>query len=182
MINDYEATHAITNDLDYATRGSAANDDVVSLLNELIETCRDGQQGFQEAADGVERSDMKTFFSSCSLERAGFVGELQSLVRSLGGEPAEEGSMAGALHRGWIDLKAAITGKDDEAILNECERGEDSAKETYHDALAEELPSNVREVLERQAAAIRDKHDRIKALRDFASDRATGSTAGQGGY
>ena len=181
MINDYEAVHPIT-DADYASRGTAANDDVVSLLNDLIETCRDGQQGFQEAADGVERSDLRTFFSSCSLERASFAGELQSLVRSLGAEPVEEGSTVGALHRGWIDLKAAITGKDDEAILNECERGEDSAKESYNDALQEQLPANVREVIERQAASIRDKHDRIKALRDFTNDRASGSSAGQGGY
>src|SRR6187455_1662390 len=105
-----------------------SNDDVISTLNSLIETCKDGQLGFKEAAEGVERSDLKSAFYEFSQQRAEFAGVLQGLVRSLGGEPEDDGSMSGAFHRSWIDIKAAVTGRDEEAILNECERGEDYAK------------------------------------------------------
>src|SRR4051794_5224301 len=103
------------------------NYDAISTLNTLIETCKDGQEGFKDAAEGVERSDLKTFFYEMSQQRAQFVGELQSLVRDLGGDPETSGSIAGAMHRGWINIKSAVTGKDEKAILNECERGEDTA-------------------------------------------------------
>ncbi len=179
MINDYEAVTPMTVDAQPVGGGAEIdNDDVISTLNNLIETCRDGQEGFREAANGVERSDLKTFLNSCSLERAQFVGELQALVRELGAEPTDSGSFAGSIHRGWIDLKAAITGRDDEAILNECERGEDSAKSNFNDALRANLPENVRSVVERQAASVRDKHDRIKALRDFSNNQTSSSAGG----
>jgi uncharacterized protein (TIGR02284 family) len=128
MINDYEATKPITTDATYETT-SISNDDVISTLNGLIETCKDGQDGFKEAAEGVERSDLKSLFYEFSQQRAHFAGELQSLVQSLGGDPEKSGSVAGAIHRGWMNIKSAVTGKDEAAILNECERGEDSGKE-----------------------------------------------------
>src|SRR5918998_6242653 len=99
----------------------ADNDNVISTLNGLIETCRDGQNGFQTAAEGVERSELKTLFHGYSQQRARFVGELQDEVRRLGGDPENSGSVAASLHRGWIDIKAAVTGRDDGAILSECE-------------------------------------------------------------
>ena len=89
MINDYEATHNIT-DEDYATRTdgeSISNDDVISTLNNLIETCKDGQEGFQQAAEGVQNSQLKTLFYEYAQQRAQFAGELQGLVRELGGDP-----------------------------------------------------------------------------------------------
>src|SRR5437868_1071070 len=113
MINDYEATKPMTSDavpVDGAE--TMSNDDVISCLNGLIETCKDGEEGFREAAAGVERSDLKSLFAEFSLQRAQFAGVLQELVRSLGGDPESEGSFSGALHRGWIDLKSALTGKD----------------------------------------------------------------------
>ena len=168
MINDYEATEPITTD---ATSGSgtASNDDVISTLNGLIETCKDGQNGFQEAAEGVERSDLKSLFYEFSQQRAQFAGELQQLVQSLGGDPENTGSMVAALHRGWINIKSAVTGKDESSILAECERGEDSAKNNYKDALKEPLPANVMEVVQRQYEAVQSAHDRVKALRDATS-------------
>ena len=102
MINDYEATEPITSSA-APTHGSntLSNDDVISCLNGLIETCRDGQQGFLEAADAVDTSEFKTLFAQFSQQRAQFVGELQSLVRNLGGDPENSGSTLGAIHRGW---------------------------------------------------------------------------------
>ena len=142
------------------------NDDVVSTLNNLIETCRDGQYGFKEAAEGVERSDLKSLFYEFSQQRAEFTGVLQGLVRSLGGEPADSGSVSGAMHRSWIDIKAAVTGRDEEAILNECERGEDYARDAYREALEMSMPSNIKDVISQQAQAVQAAHNRVKMLRD----------------
>ena len=133
MINDYEATKPITTDASFDST-TISNDDVISTLNGLIETCKDGQNGFKEAAEGVERSDLKSLFYEFSQQRSQFAGELQSLVQSLGGDPENWGSVAAAIHRGWINIKSAVTGKDEGAILNECERGEDSAKNAYKKA------------------------------------------------
>jgi uncharacterized protein (TIGR02284 family) len=144
------------------------NDNVISTLNGLIETCKDGQEGFQQAAEGVQNSDLKSAFYEYAQQRAQFAGELQSAVRELGGDPENSSSLAGMLHRGWINIKSAVTGQDDKAILSEAERGEDSAKNMYSEALEQELPANIRSIVERQSAAVQQAHDRVKAMRDAA--------------
>ncbi len=171
MINEYDSTKPVTTDPTGST--TASNDDVISTLNGLIETCKDGQNGFKEAAEGVERSDLKSLFYEFSQQRSQFAGELQSLVQSLGGDPENTGSMAAALHRGWINIKSVVTGKDEGAILNECERGEDSAKAAYKSALEESLPANVTETIQTQYVSVQSAHDRIKALRDTANNDTT---------
>lgn len=145
------------------------NDDVITTLNGLIETCKDGQNGFKTAAEGVERSDLKSTFYEMGQERAKFAGELQNLVRELGGDPENSGSISASLHRGWINIKSAVTGQDDGAVLNEAERGEDAAKKAYKDALAENLPANVSTVVQRQAEAVNAAHDKVRNLRDSAN-------------
>src|SRR5215212_5225130 len=141
-----------------------ANDSVISTLNNLIETCKDGQEGFQKAAEGVQDSSLKSLFYEYSQQRSQFVGELQGLVRELGGDPETSSSTAGALHRGWINIKSAITGQDDLAILNECERGEDVAKNAYKDALEDNLPANVSSVIQEQYSAVQTAHDQVRNL------------------
>jgi len=140
--------------------------EITSALNDLIETCKDGEKGFREAADGVERADLRSIFSEYARQRAQFASELQAQVTQLGGDPERGGSVSGSLHRGWINLKAALTGKDDHAILAECERGEDSAVQNYRTALATGLPSDLRTIVERQSADVLDAHNRIRAMRD----------------
>ena len=152
------------------------NDKVISTLNGLIETCKDGQQGFKTAAEGIKDSSVKSLFHEYSQQRAQFAGELQSEVRNLGGDPENTGSVAAALHRGWIDIKSAVTGKDEHAILSECERGEDSAVSTYQDALKEGLPGNLTSTIQRQLMAIQEAHDRVRTLRD-ATDAADSARA-----
>lgn len=169
MINEYEGKTPITTE-PTTTSTTASNDDVISTLNGLIETCKDGQDGFKEAAEGVDRSDLKSLFYEFSQQRSQFVGELQELVRTLGGDPEKSGSVAGAIHRGWMNIKTAVTGNDDAAILNECERGEDSAKKAYKDAIETALPANIASTVQTQFAAVQAAHDRVKALRDAANN------------
>ena len=171
MINEYDNTRPTTDATFDST--TASNDDVISTLNGLIETCKDGQNGFKEAAEGVERSDLKSLFYEFSQQRSQFAGELQSLVQSLGGDPENSGSVAAALHRGWSNSKSAVTGKDEAAILNECERGEESAKNAYKSALEEALPANVAETVQTQYVSVQAAHDRVKALRDAANNEPT---------
>lgn len=141
--------------------------DIASVLNALIETCKDGQAGFYSASESVKNPDLKSLFITLSMERQEFVTELQNLVRGLGEDMEESGSMAGALHRGWIDLKSALSSGDEHGILAECERGEDSAVAEYRDALDHtELTPQVRAAIQKQYASVQAAHDRIRDLRD----------------
>ena len=145
------------------------NHKVISILNDLIETCRDGREGFNEASENATSPELKNFFRQASRERARFVGELQQEVRTLGGDPEKSGSTAGALHRAWIDIKGTLTGKDDGSILNEAERGEDSALKAYEDALKQRLPANCESIVQEQFSEVKLTHDRVKQMRDSKS-------------
>jgi len=142
----------------------------VKTLKTLVQTLHDGQAGFKNASENVKDTNLKEVFSRFSLQRSMFAGELEAELLTLGEvDPQKEGStVAGALHRGWIDLKAAFTSNDNHAVLAEAERGEDSAKKAYNDALAEELPKPIAEIVSRQAVEIQRAHDEVKALRDAA--------------
>ncbi len=178
MINDYEATQPMTTDaVPVEPMQHMTNDDVVATLGGLIQTCVDGEEGFRTAAEAIAASDTKTFLYENSQERARFAGELETLVRELGGDPSHSGSFTGAIHRGWMDLKTAIVGNDAHDILSECERGEDSAKKTFRDALDQTLPANVRSIVQRQCDVVVRSHDRVKGMRD-SSGKDTANSAG----
>ena len=145
-----------------------SSDDVVSVLNDLIETSKDGEKGFRVCAEDLKDPKLKASFTQRAEECAQAAAELQGMVRDRGGDPEKHSSMAGELHRRWVDLKSMVTGKSDEAILNECERGEDVAKKSYKKALEKELPADVRAVVERQYQGVLRNHDQVKALRDAA--------------
>lgn len=145
-----------------------SNEEVVASLNNLIETCRDGQEGFRTAAGGVKRADLREIFHDYSRERASFVGELQDEVRRLGGEPEQTGSLVASLHRGWMGLRAVLEGGDDAAVVSECERGEDVALSNYRAAMGTDMPASVRSIVERQFAAIKKAHDRVNNLKGAA--------------
>ncbi len=121
----------------------------------------------------MERSDLKSLFYECSQQRSQFAGELQSLVRELGGDPEDTGSFSAALHRGFIDIKSIVTGKDETAILNECERGEDIAKAAFEKATQQDLPANVKTTVESQFNTVKATHDKIRDLRDSAKAATT---------
>ena len=153
-------------------------DEIVSTLNNLIETCRDGEKGFKAAAEHVGDPHLRILFTDYSRQRAQLAEELQFEIRRLGAEPAESGSLAGKLHQGWIDLKGSITGHDDAEILSECERGEDAAVEQYHEAVQKDLPEAIAQIVRRQAGAVQAAHDRISELdKQHNRDHATHGTS-----
>jgi uncharacterized protein (TIGR02284 family) len=144
-------------------------DDVISTLNNLIETSKDGEEGFRRCAENVKNPTLKTFFEQKAERcREGAV-QLQAIVREMGGDPETRGSMAGAMHRFWLDIRGTISGMSDHAILDECERGEDVAKRAYADALKEDLPGDVRRVIENQYREVKTNHDRVKELRNITA-------------
>jgi uncharacterized protein (TIGR02284 family) len=136
----------------------------IAVLNNLIDTCTDGQKGFASVAEAVTNPELKTLFRSYSQQRARFATELQAEVQRLGGDPEKAGTLAASLHRGWINLKSVLTGHDNHALIREAERGEDVAVNTYTDALKANLHSEVRTVAERQLVAIKEAQDRLRAL------------------
>jgi uncharacterized protein (TIGR02284 family) len=140
----------------------------ISVIENLIETCKDGQKGYQDAASHVKRSDLKTYFNEQSLERARFAGELEAELIRLG-KPDKKvsGSVSGTLRRAWIDTKVSLGGGD-KTILESVEAGEDNAKEAYQKALTGDLPENVAQIVRRQAASVQRAHDKVKTLRDEA--------------
>jgi uncharacterized protein (TIGR02284 family) len=144
----------------------AVNPDVIATLNDLIETCKDGERGFALAAKDANDPTLTPLFTdgeqSCRIAAA----ELQEQVRALGGNPDEGGSVKGAVHRGWISLKTAATSRDAKAILEECERGEDYAKAKYAAALKLQMPEGVRQLVERQYQGVVSNHDRVRDLRN----------------
>src|SRR6202521_948607 len=144
----------------------------ISVLEKLIEVCKDGQKGYLEAATHVKRSDLKTYFNEQSLERARFAGELEAELIHLG-KPDKKvsGSVSATLHRAWIDTKVGM-GAGDKAVLESVEAGEDNAKETYQKAITGDLPENIAQIVRRQAASVQRAHDRVKALRDEAKAAA----------
>jgi uncharacterized protein (TIGR02284 family) len=140
----------------------------VDILNQLLETSRDGDKGFNEAAKSVHSPELRATLQGFAAQRSAFVKELTQLVKSLGGDPNASGHVAGALHRGWMNLKEALTTRDDKAILEECERGEDYAKKTFTEALVEPLPEAIRTVVQRMTAEVTMAHDQVRDLRDRA--------------
>ena len=142
----------------------ASTEEAIATLNNLIQTCRDGQEGFRVAAEAVRSAELRELFDSYSRQRASFAGELQDEVRRMGGEPAESGSVTASLHRGWMGLKAAVTGGEESSILDECERGEDAALAAYRAAFEKDVPASVRQVVERQFAEIKEAHNQIRNL------------------
>jgi uncharacterized protein (TIGR02284 family) len=144
--------------------------EIISTLNSLIETLKDGQEGFKQSASGVDDPQLKTIFDTLALQRSKFAGELQNEVVRLGdSEPETSSSATGAIHRTWINIKSAVTNRDRHAILAEAERGEDAAVDAYEDAMQEDLPAPIREIVTRQQTEVKAAHDKIRNLRDAAA-------------
>ncbi len=147
----------------------SVNQKAIATLNSLIETCKNGEEGFRTAAEAITDQAVKTAFAKIARDRGQMVRELQDEVQGLGGTPETSGSVAGAVHRGWINLKSVVTGRDDQQIIAEAERGEDVAKAAFQSALGEPLPAQVRALVERMAAGVRAAHDQVRAMEKSTS-------------
>jgi uncharacterized protein (TIGR02284 family) len=140
----------------------------ISVVENLIETNRDGQKGYKEAAEHVKRPDLKAYFNEQSIERGRFAMELQADLAKLGKpDKTVSGSAGGAMRRAWIDTKVALGGGD-KTILESVEAGEDNAKDTYNKALSGTLPPSLMEMVRRQADSVQRAHDKVRMLRDQA--------------
>ena len=140
-----------------------------AVLEDLIETLEDGYKGFGAAAEQLQANghpDLARTMNEYSAQRRRFSDELRSAARSIGYDIEENGSATGALHRGWIAVKDALTGDDAHAVLAAAETGEDHAVAEYEDALGQGLPAEVRDVVAKQAAEVKAAHDAVKAMRD----------------
>lgn len=160
------------NGSDIVNQEELSNDDVVDVLNDLLENARDGEYGFRTCAEQVESANAKQLFASRAegCRRAG--EELIQLITAYGGEPASGGTAAGALHRGWVQVKGSVGADSELSILESCERGEDSAVARYRKALKQALPPEVRVVVQQQADGAQRNHDQIRDLRNAARERS----------
>jgi uncharacterized protein (TIGR02284 family) len=143
---------------------ATADNDVVDILNGLIETCKDGEQGFRQAAEKAKDPSFQSLFTKYASQRAGYVTELQQLVSGLGEKPATSGHFVANLHRGWIGLKSAIS-VTDQSLIDECEAGEDAAMKNYREATGQALPSNIAQVVARQFSGVQEAHGVIRDLK-----------------
>ena len=147
---------------------SGDTDDVIDALQDLVECSKDGEYGFRECADQAKRADLKSVFLQRADDCRRGAEELNQQIRSLGGKTQDSGSATGAMHRGWVAVRSALTTYDDRAVLQEAERGEDNAMARYRKALKQPLPDDVKRVVERQFQQVQRNHDEVKRLRDSA--------------
>ena len=149
---------------------SPERDAILSTLESLIEINRDGQEGFRQAAEHADASDLQAVFGQHASERAVMVTELQNLQRQHGQVEVDDGgSIVGGLHRAWINLRSVIATKNDQAILEEAERGEDAAVKAYREALepaTPPLPRSITSVLEAHLSKVLAAHNDVRDRRD----------------
>jgi uncharacterized protein (TIGR02284 family) len=138
--------------------------EAVGALNDLIETAKNGQEGYKVAASGVDDPKTKAALQKFSDQRAQFAEDLKGHVRTLGGDAEKGGSPLGAAHRGWINIKAAVSQKDEAAILAECKKGDDTAIKNYEGALDKNLPETVRAAVNAQLEGIKATFTEVTAL------------------
>ena len=139
--------------------------DDLATLKTLTSTLNDSVNGYRDAAENVESEQFRMLFTDFADQRSRASADLQAEVRRLGGEPDQDGTTLGGIHQAWLDLKSAVTGRDDKAILNEVERGEDYLKEKFEAALGTELGGDCRGAVERAYQSVREGHDRMSSLK-----------------
>lgn len=145
---------------------NTGNGHAVKVLNSLIETTLDSVNGYREAAENAQSSQYSSMFRDRAARRAELVGELQREVRSFGGEPETDQSLLGKAHNKFVDLKNAIMGGDDKAVINEVERGEDVIKAKYEAAIEDsDLPAAARELITRAYGSIKADHDEVSRIK-----------------
>ncbi|MCF3650559.1 PA2169 family four-helix-bundle protein [Synoicihabitans lomoniglobus] len=145
---------------------NTTTEETIHVLNNLIEVCCDGADGFGHAAEEVELPELQAVFRRLSEQCRDFAAALRTSVNQLGEKAEDSGSIAAKAHRGWMKLREVVTTKDNHAILAECERGEDHAVAAYRDALSATLDPTAAALVQRQYAEVQQSHDKVRDLRD----------------
>ena len=141
--------------------------DLVEELNKLAVINNDRTEGYQKASSETEDMELKTLFSRFALQSRKFNSQLQTEITKAGGKPETGTTESGKLYRVWMDIRAALTGKDKKQILSSCEYGEDVARDTYKDVLKDtNLPTDLLTLITSQFNEIDTAHSEIKKLRD----------------
>ena len=143
-----------------------ADKSLVMILNGLIHICREGHDGYMQAADGITSSAYKTMFAEYAHQRSRFASQLANLVVGYGGDPGDDGHSMKMFPHGWIGIQPAVIGGDYGAIFAECESSEDVAKNAYERVLEKTLPKDEAAVINQHYDQIVEAHDRIHNLRE----------------
>jgi uncharacterized protein (TIGR02284 family) len=144
-------------------------EETIQHLNELIETCRNGELGYRTAAGHVRNTQLETVFNDYSKQRGEFARQLQTEVSRLGGTPADSGTVGAALHRGWIDLKSGLSGGDGAAIVAACETGEDAAVAAFERVADMDITGQTKLLVEKQWRKIQEAHLHLLRLKEEAA-------------
>ncbi len=150
-----------------------SNKEIISMLEGLVEICKDGQQGYKNAADDIKDKELKKMLMDYSVQREKFIYELQRIMKSLGAqvEFSGPGTILGVLHRRWMDIKFGLAGNNAEAIFRECLRGENGALQRYREVLKSDLPADIKTVVNKQAEEIQEAYDNITRHLDAIEHR-----------
>ena len=137
----------------------------ISVLNSLIKTTLDSMKGYADACDDSDGT-YQELFSSMSQERSQVASKLQAQVAALGGDPEDDSSFTAAAHRTFMDLRAVVSGRNEEQVIKEVERGEDHIKNKYEEALKDgDLTVESRQVIQQGYESVRKGHDRVSAIK-----------------
>ncbi len=146
-----------------------SHDDLVNNLQELLEKNYDAEKGFTKAMTDAKNPSLKAFLQRQAAQRSRFANELSDIILNLNEKPNESGSATGTLHRAWIDIKTSLSGDKDEAVLEECIRGEKASVDEYHDRLQKyDFPLGISDILTKQADDISATLSKVKTLEDIA--------------
>lgn len=147
------------------------HEELVDNLQNLLVKNYDAEKGFAKAMNDAKDGSLKNFLKHQAAQRSRFANELDKEIRNLNEKPKESGSVTGGLHRTWIDIKTAVTGEKDEAVLEECIRGEKASVEEYEERLQKNnFPPHVSSLLNNQLSEIKSTLNKVKTLEDVADE------------
>ncbi|NBG67452.1 ferritin-like domain-containing protein [Acidiluteibacter ferrifornacis] len=138
--------------------------ETIKTLNNLLSRNYDAEKGFQLVAEKTKNPVLKNYFEKNSRMHNKFGHELKQEITHLGGKIDKGTSIEGDLHRGWLSVKAAVAGNTDEALIEECERGQTTALEDYQSAVNELKSNPLSSKLATHKAEIVDVVNELKTL------------------
>lgn len=143
---------------------SLPNENVITILKELMEASKNGEQGYKDASDDIKDKGLSVLLFDYSVQRGMFVNDLRELIQSIGGDTEFTGSILGILNRRWMDVKYGAAGSNPFSILTECLKGDSEVLKKYEIHLKQDLPENIRQIIVQQRDIIKVNYDNISKL------------------